>query len=175
MGHQFIKQPNGKFAIWSSIVTDFIAFNCTREDVIEIETEDAVKEITARVNDKLDRVERGEQAYFQFTMSWQEALQRRDEQHGKDGRLVDDRGDPVPYFVVEAWVDGGHVGSIEAYWAPGTLANTSSGIEKDWTDWTGDIAMGKRFPTREAAEKEITSIREKKMEWSSNMHVLGVK
>ncbi len=71
MGHQFIKQPNGKFAIWSSIVTDFIAFNCTREDVIEIETEDAVKEITARVNDKLDRVERGEQAYFQFTMSWQ--------------------------------------------------------------------------------------------------------
>ena len=175
MGHQYIKQPNGKFAIWSSIASDFIAYNCGQDDVIRIETEDAVKEVTERVRLKLAQVERGESAYYQHTKTWGEALKRRDEQHGKDSRLVDDQGNPIPYFVVEAWVDGGPAGSIEAYWLPGAVANTETGFDKDWTDWTIDWEKAKRFTSKEAAEKEIVSIREKKMEWSSNMSVLEIK
>lgn len=179
MGHQFIKQPNGKFAIWSSIVTDFIAFDCTQDEVVQMEVEDAVAEITTRAREKLKKVERGEPAYYQFTMTWDEALKRRDEQHGKDGREFDDQGNPLPHFVVEAWVDGGPAGSIEAYWAPGNVEGTSKlwgvSLKDEWTDWTGDPRKAKSFSTKEEAEKEIVLIKEQKKEWSSNMQVLEIK
>ena len=82
-----------------------------------------------------------------------------------------------PFFVVEAWVDGGHVGSLEAYWVPGNKEGTSTlfGLKDDWTDWTGNPHHAKPFPTKEEAEKEILLIREQKKEWSANMEVVGFK
>lgn len=95
MGHQYIKQPNGKFAIWSSIVDDFVYFDCTKEEIIEAEVEEVVERLKADITKTLDKVEKGEPAYYQFTQSWEEALARRDEQHGKD-REFDDQGNPAP-------------------------------------------------------------------------------
>lgn len=174
MGHQYIKQPNGKFAIWSSITTDFVAFDCTADEVVQMEIEDAISEVKTRVKEKLDKVERGEPAYHQFTMSWQEAVKRRDDLHGKEGREFDDDGNTLPYFVVEAWVDGGPAGSLEAYWAPGNVEGTSKlfGLKDDWADWTGNPRKAKSFPTKEEADQEIVLIKEQKKEWSSNMQAV---
>ncbi len=179
MGHQYIKQPNGKFAIWSSIVTDFTAFDCTQDEIIQMEIEDEIKDLTKRIREKLEKVDRGESAYHQFTKTWKEALETRDEEHGKDGREFDDDGNELPCFVVEAWVDGGPAGSLEAYWAPGNTEGTSKlwgvSMKDDWTDWTGDPRKAKSFPTKEEAEKEIVLIKEQKKEWSSNMEAVSFK
>lgn len=91
MGHQYIKQPNGKFAIWSTVIDDFTAINCTMEEIIEIEIEDEVKNLRRRISEKLEKVDKGEPAYYQFTMSWKAALEERDERHGKN-REFDDQG-----------------------------------------------------------------------------------
>lgn len=95
MGHQYIKQPNGKFAIWSSIVDDFTYIDCTMEQIVEIEVEEAVKDLKQRLTETLSKVDKGEPAYYQFTKSWKEALEFRDEIHGKD-REFDDQGEEIP-------------------------------------------------------------------------------
>lgn len=44
MGWRVVEQPNKKLAVFSSIVDDFIAINCTRADVTDIFVEAAVAE-----------------------------------------------------------------------------------------------------------------------------------
>jgi len=36
MGWSVVKQPDGKFAIFSSIVDDIICYDCTEEEIIEM-------------------------------------------------------------------------------------------------------------------------------------------
>lgn len=42
MGWQVIKQPNGKYCIWSSIVDDFIVYEATEKEIIDYWVKDAV-------------------------------------------------------------------------------------------------------------------------------------
>lgn len=35
MGQQIIKQPNGKYCVWSTTVQNIIYYDCTRNDLIE--------------------------------------------------------------------------------------------------------------------------------------------
>ncbi len=46
MGWSVVRQPNGRFAVFSSIVDDFILWHATRQDVIDFFVEDAAKEAT---------------------------------------------------------------------------------------------------------------------------------
>ena len=55
MAHQIVKQPNGKYAVWSTVVDDFIYRNCTVEQLIKRESEDAIR--LAKLSTK-ERVER---------------------------------------------------------------------------------------------------------------------
>ena len=73
MGYQIIKQPNGLFAIWSSVVDDFVWFDCAKHDLIEIFLKEKEEQITKFVEEKVHALEKGEKAYYQFTMSWEEA------------------------------------------------------------------------------------------------------
>ena len=88
MGQQIIKQPDGKYALFSSVVDGFVALNCTREDILDIWIEDYLKttrEYITRTCDALDRVERGESGskpYYQFTMTWDEALFEHEKRFG---------------------------------------------------------------------------------------------
>lgn len=77
MGKQIIKQPLGslgEYAVFSSMVNDFIYINCTKEEIINFFIEEATKEITRGVNEKIDALEKGEKPYYQFTKTWEEAL-----------------------------------------------------------------------------------------------------
>lgn len=71
-------------------------------------------------------------------------------------------------WIIEAWVDGGHVGSLEAYWCPG---NKETGIlpKDEWPDWTGDPRKAKTFVSKEEADLEILDIVQKNMAWSKNI------
>lgn len=44
MGRRLIKQPNGRFAIFSTITDDFIGFNATPEEIVEFIVDEASKE-----------------------------------------------------------------------------------------------------------------------------------
>lgn len=72
MGQQIIKQPDGLYCIWSSIVDDVIWYDCTRQDIVDIRIAEAKKRINREVDEVLTKIEAGEQPYYQFTMTWKD-------------------------------------------------------------------------------------------------------
>lgn len=83
MGRQIIKQPSGKFGVWSSVVDDFIYLNCDRDDLVNFFVDEKKKEIEKQVDEIINKLGKGEKPYFQFTESWEGALETIEERHGK--------------------------------------------------------------------------------------------
>ena len=75
MGQQIIKQPNGKYCLFSSIVDSVTYYNMTKEEIVEVWTENARKEFEQKVNDITEKLDKGEKPYFQFTMDYESMLQ----------------------------------------------------------------------------------------------------
>lgn len=61
MGHQIVKQPNGLYAVWSSVVDNFILWDATAEDILVEEQVEMYERVAKRVRDTLASLERGEQ------------------------------------------------------------------------------------------------------------------
>lgn len=80
---QIIKQPNGKYALWSGVVDNFTALDCSPQDITDTYIEEETKRITKNVNDIIGKLEQGEAAYYQFTNSWEECLTIIQAIHGK--------------------------------------------------------------------------------------------
>lgn len=76
---QIIKQPDGRYAIWSSVTDDFDLTDMTPEEIVETWLADQRERLTASVSKIITALENGERPYCQFTMTWNEALRRRDE------------------------------------------------------------------------------------------------
>lgn len=76
MGRQIIKQPNGKYAVWSSTVDNFILLDATPDEIIEGLVADSRRDIERAVHGKVESLDRGEKAYHQFTLSWDDALKQ---------------------------------------------------------------------------------------------------
>lgn len=76
MGRQIIKQPDGKFAVWSSTADGILLHGATRAEVAEFFVSEAKRDAQDRVRQVLDLVDAGRasEAYFQFTKPWKEAL-----------------------------------------------------------------------------------------------------
>lgn len=83
MGQQIIKQPDGKYAVWSSIVDNFTYINCTPEEIIEVWVQEAREDITRMVTSKVEALNAGKQPYYQFTKTWEECLEEIESRHGK--------------------------------------------------------------------------------------------
>jgi hypothetical protein len=85
MGNQIIRQPDGEFAIFSTITDTIIMWDATAEDIEQYFVKRAADDASRRVLEILRCVSAGEpnQAYYQFTMTWDEAL-KMDEEHGGD-------------------------------------------------------------------------------------------
>ena len=86
MAWQIIKQPDGLFGVFSSNVDDWIATDCTADEVEEIFAEDMGRDMARRLADvrrKVALVAAGEarKVYYQFAMTHEEAEQRRAEVH----------------------------------------------------------------------------------------------
>jgi len=78
MGHRIVKQPSGKYAIWSTIVDDFIATDATREEIINdyISERDTSlrEEQSKKLNDIMDKLDAGEKPCGGYDHSWQHDL-----------------------------------------------------------------------------------------------------
>ena len=85
MGQQIIKQPNGKYCVWSSIVQNVIYFDCTPEEIVEIRVEEYRKEQETFVRDVCKKLEKTEKPYFQWTKTFKQMLETVKEIHGKRG------------------------------------------------------------------------------------------
>jgi hypothetical protein len=83
MGSQIIKQPDGRFAVFSTFTDTIIIWDATVSDIVEYFERQAAEDARRAVTRRTDLVEAGKarEAYYQFTMTWPEAL-RKDEQHG---------------------------------------------------------------------------------------------
>lgn len=82
MGRQIVKQPNGKYAIWSSILDNFVLYDCTREDL----TKEFVKNTEVLKSESIDEIlaklELGEKPYHQCTMTLEEMFKTIEKVHG---------------------------------------------------------------------------------------------
>lgn len=81
MGRQIIKEPSGQYAVWSTVVDDFVILHATREEIIEEWVKEETDRIRLAVNEKCDEIDAGRKAYYQFTKTWDEALRWRKEVH----------------------------------------------------------------------------------------------
>jgi hypothetical protein len=83
MGRQVIKQPNGLYAIYSSFSEAIEEYDLDGDMVCEFFAQEASERARAEARRILAHVadDRPEKAYFQFTMTWAEAL-ADDRDHG---------------------------------------------------------------------------------------------
>lgn len=56
MGRRIVKQPNGKFCIFSTYVDSVIAYDLTSEDVVDIYVEAAAEEAKRQTNQRLSEI-----------------------------------------------------------------------------------------------------------------------
>jgi hypothetical protein len=75
MGQQIIKQPDGKLAVFSSIVDAFIVVDATPDEILDWRAEEAAAKERERTQRELDAVlaDDPRRVYFQFTRTWEEA------------------------------------------------------------------------------------------------------
>jgi len=64
MGRQIVKQPNGKYAIWSTVVDNFIGVNYSKEDIIEKRIKEESKDIRKDIGEIIDGIEKGGTGYI---------------------------------------------------------------------------------------------------------------
>lgn len=83
MGRQIIKQPNGKYCVYSSIVDDVIYYDASREMLINQFTQDAKEGIAKQVNEVCDEIESGGKPYLQFTIDFDRLIKIIELHHGK--------------------------------------------------------------------------------------------
>lgn len=81
MSEQIIKQPNDLYCVWSTIVDDITGYNMTRDELVEDRVQGTRTLIEADIDRKLEQLERGENPYFQFTMTYEEVFEQVAECH----------------------------------------------------------------------------------------------
>lgn len=77
MSRVIVKQPDGNYAVWSSIVDDFIYLNASKDDLIETLAQEAYDDKKARL------LESFESRYRTFN----ECLDTLETVHGKSARI----------------------------------------------------------------------------------------
>jgi hydroxypyruvate isomerase len=74
MAMQIIKRPDGLYAIWSTVVDAIVVDEATAEEVEEEIGEQAKEQAVRGVKAIIEKLNRGERPYCQFTKTYEEAL-----------------------------------------------------------------------------------------------------
>lgn len=81
MSEQIIQQPDGRLAVFSSVVDAFVVVDATADEIIDYRAEEAALKARERTRAEIDRVLSGQpKPYHQFTLTWEEA-QRMDREN----------------------------------------------------------------------------------------------
>jgi hypothetical protein len=82
LGRQILKQPDGKLAVWSTNSDSIIIYDASEADIVTYFLERDVRDSIAATMKIIDELEAGEKPYYQFTMTYEEALRKHEERHG---------------------------------------------------------------------------------------------
>jgi hypothetical protein len=95
VGSQIVRQPSGRFAIFSSYTDTVIVWDATEDEIVEHFAERAAESARRDARRLLGHVADGNPraAYFQFAMSWEEALAEDRKHHGTAWKEMRDRGE----------------------------------------------------------------------------------
>ena len=85
MGHQILKQPDGRLAVFSSFTDTFVVMDATPDEIVDWFAEQAAERERERTQAALHHVlaDNPRAAYFQFAHTWEEACQLN-QGHGGD-------------------------------------------------------------------------------------------
>lgn len=97
MGHQIIKQPNGMYCVYSSIVDEFIITDASPEEIIGHWIAIESDKLTKKVNDIVSELNAGGRPYHQFTMTFEEAVAQAKEVHGEKWQPPKEAYEPLKY------------------------------------------------------------------------------
>jgi hypothetical protein len=86
MGHQVIRQPDGKLAVFSSFSGEWIRWDNSPEELVEWYAERAAEDARRSARQTVDAVLAGNprEVYCQFTMTFEEA----NAESGENGGMV---------------------------------------------------------------------------------------
>ena len=73
MSYQIIKQPNNLFSLFDTCTHTIYKRNLSKREVISFFVERAAEITRLEVMDLLEKLERGNKPYFQFTLTFEEA------------------------------------------------------------------------------------------------------
>lgn len=76
MARQIIKQPNNMYSIYSSVPDAFIQQDLTKQEVIDFCVEEAREKEKQQLVDLFDKIENNKRPYYQFTLTYEEALSK---------------------------------------------------------------------------------------------------
>jgi hypothetical protein len=85
MGRQIIKKANGRYAVWSTVIDDFIWDGITKKQYVNFRLQELEEEWRKEIEKIFKAIAKGEarNIYHQFTMTYEEALKLRSELRGK--------------------------------------------------------------------------------------------
>lgn len=83
MGRAVYKQPDGRLAVWSTIVDDFILIDATEEEYVAWREQEALEDVRKQIREDLAMIaERGSTSRTGSTLADRVAL--RNEKYGAD-------------------------------------------------------------------------------------------
>jgi hypothetical protein len=88
MGHQIIKQPDGRLAVFSSVVDAFVVLDATQQELVDWYAEEAARdarERTQRLLEKLDTLG-SQEVYGRRALTWDQAAKLHAEHSPEEDR-----------------------------------------------------------------------------------------
>jgi hypothetical protein len=76
MGKQIIKQPDGLYAVFSGVSDTIVLRNATVDELVEVFCEESRRQVEGMIRQTVADLDGGGRPYFQFTMTWEEALEK---------------------------------------------------------------------------------------------------
>lgn len=76
MGRSIVVQPDGLYAVFSSIIDDFVYTDCTKDDIKQLYAEEAVENSNHQVDSMFMRYEK-----WGFPETYEECIKTRDMIH----------------------------------------------------------------------------------------------
>jgi len=82
LGRQIIQQPDGKLAVWSTNSDSIILYDATEDEIVQYFIDREVKRIDQDIRQIIAELRGNGKPYYQWTMTWDEALKEHEERHG---------------------------------------------------------------------------------------------
>ena len=73
MTQQIIKQPNGLYALFCTMSETFVMQDATPQQIIDYKCKSYREEVTYEVDRIINKIEKGNKPYCQFTLTWKKA------------------------------------------------------------------------------------------------------